>query len=66
MVWREFLSMRTVYAIVPYLTPNPIAWGTYASDPDIHFFVSEFVEMTDDVPDASFMASLADLHKKGS
>ena len=64
MVAQEFVSMKTLYDIVPNLLPKPIAYGTYAANPNIHFFVSEFVEMTDDVPDISFMASLADLHSK--
>jgi protein-ribulosamine 3-kinase len=65
MVWQEYLSMDTLHEIVPDLTPKPIGWGTYAANHNIHFFVSEFVEMTDDVPDTSFMAYLADLHTRG-
>jgi protein-ribulosamine 3-kinase len=65
MVTQEFMSMKTLHDIVPHLTPKPIACGTYAANSNIHFFVSEFVEMTDDVPDPSFMASLADLHRRG-
>jgi protein-ribulosamine 3-kinase len=64
MVEQEFESMRTLYEIVPHLLPKPISHGTYAANPNIHFVVSEFVEMTDDVPDPSFMASLADLHAR--
>ena len=64
MVAQEFVSMKTLYDIVPDLLPKPIAYGTYAANANIHFFVSEFVEMTDDVPDTSFMAALADLHSK--
>jgi protein-ribulosamine 3-kinase len=65
MVSQEYLSMKTLHDIVPHLTPKPVACGTYAANPNIHFFVSEFVEMTDDVPDPSFMVSLADLHMGG-
>lgn len=64
MVTQEFESMKTLYDMVPHLVPKPIAYGTYAASPNIHFFVSEFIEMTDDVPDPSFMASLADLHAR--
>jgi len=64
MVAQEYVSMKTLYDIVPDLLPKPLAYGTYAANTNIHFFVSEFVEMTDDVPDPSFMASLADLHAK--
>lgn len=66
MMWQEYLSMTKLHDIVPYLTPTPIAWGNYATNPNIHFFLSEFVEMTDDIPEASsFMAAIADLHTKG-
>ena len=64
MVAQEYVSMKTLYDIVPDLLPKPIGYGTYAENPNIHFFVSEFVEMTDDVPDTSFMSSLAELHSK--
>lgn len=50
--------------MVPYLTPTPFGWGTYAADLDVHFFVCEFVDMTDTLPDMSVMKGLADLHKK--
>ena len=66
MVAQECTSMKTLYDVVPDLLPKPIGYGTYAANSNIHFFVSEFVEMTDDVPDTSFMASLADLHSKTS
>jgi protein-ribulosamine 3-kinase len=65
MVSGEFVSMSTLHQTLPYLTPNPIGWGTYAADSNIHFFVCEFVDMTDDLPDVSVMASLAELHMKG-
>jgi protein-ribulosamine 3-kinase len=64
MVTQEFVGMRELYDFVPHLVPKPIAHGTYAANPNIHFFISEFLEMTDEVPDPSFMASLADLHAR--
>ena len=66
MVSGEFVSMTTLHETLPYLTPLPVAWGTYAADTDVHFFLCGFVEMTDDLPDVqSLAASLAELHKKG-
>jgi len=66
MVSGEFVSMTTLHDTLPYLTPVPVAWGTYAADPNIHFFLCGFVEMTDDLPDVQGLAkSLAELHKKG-
>lgn len=64
MVAQEFASMKLLYDALPDLVPKPIAHGTYAANPNIHFFMSEFVEMTDDVPDPSFMESIAELHIK--
>ena len=58
MVPGEFVSMSTLHQTLQYLTPNPISWGTYAADLDIHFFVCEFVDMTDDLLDVSVMTSL--------
>lgn len=66
MVSGEFVSMTTLHDTLPDLTPVPVAWGTYAADPNIHFFLSGFVEMTDGLPDVQGLAkSLAELHKKG-
>lgn len=61
----EFASMKALYNAVPDLTPVPIAWGTYASDPNIHFFLTSFVDMTDDIPDLHTLpAKVAELHEK--
>ncbi|KAI9719879.1 MAG: hypothetical protein M1828_006009 [Chrysothrix sp. TS-e1954] len=38
MVSGEFVSMSTLYAALEYLTPKPIATGTYAANANIHFF----------------------------
>lgn len=66
MVFGEFVSMRTLHDTLPRLTPNPIAWGSYASNANIHFFLCDFVYMTEGLPDINSMAeSLAELHKKG-
>lgn len=66
MVSGEFVSMKTLHETVPDFTPMPIAWGTYAADPDVHFFSCGFVRMGDELPDVqSFAASLAALHTKG-
>ncbi|KAK4186216.1 Fructosamine kinase-domain-containing protein [Podospora australis] len=54
-----------LHTFVPELVPKPIAWGTYASDPDTHFYLCEFVEMYDDLPDPSdWAAAVSTLHLK--
>lgn len=66
MVSGEFASMTALHKTVPDLTPAPIAWGTYASDSNVHFFLCSFVEMTDDVPEIqTFIPKIAELHKNG-
>ena len=66
MVSGEFVSMKTLHDTLPYLTPTPYAWGTYAADPNVHFFLCGFVEMDDDLPDVNALAAaLAELHTKG-
>jgi len=65
MAAQEFVCMSLLHAAIPSLVPKPITHGTFAANPNIHFFLSEFIEMTDDdVPDPSFMEAIADLHNK--
>ncbi|KAL8717053.1 MAG: hypothetical protein Q9225_005672 [Loekoesia sp. 1 TL-2023] len=65
MVSGEYESMKALHDALPELTPKPIAWGTFAHDENVHFFLCEFVVMTDDLPDVeASMKMLADLHSK--
>ena len=62
----ELLSMTLIRKTVPDLAPLPIAWGTYAVDSDIHFYLSSFHDMTDDIPEIQPLATkVAELHVKG-
>lgn len=66
MVSGEYESMAALKRTLPEFVPTPVGWGTYASNPDIHFFLCEFVDMTDDVPEIqAFTSTLAELHTKG-
>lgn len=47
----EFESMAAIHSLVPDLAPKPIAWGTYQTVPDTHFFLCEYREMTEELPD---------------
>lgn len=64
----EFKSMKVIHAVTPEFSPKPLAWGTLKSDPDQHFFLSEFHEMDPELRDAvspegnAFVSSLAKLH----
>lgn len=58
--------MRALHRILPDVTPEPHAWGHYARDPNVYFFLCQFVDMTDGLPDViELAASLAKLHREG-
>lgn len=66
MVSGEYVSMTSLHDTLPTFTPVPVAWGTYAADANVHFFLCGFVEMNDDLPDVQLLAaSLAELHTRG-
>ena len=61
----EFVSMTAMQKMIPDSTPAPVAWGTYASNPNIHFFLCYIVDMIDEVPDGhAFTAGVFELHKR--
>lgn len=61
----EFESIKTIHAVLPDFVPEPLAWGTYTTIPDTHFFLCQFREMMDDMPDPhQFTARLAALHQE--
>ncbi|KAF4420448.1 kinase-like domain [Fusarium acutatum] len=61
----EFHSMRAIHEVLPEFVPKPIACGTYETTPDAHFFLCEFREMTEDMPDPDEFASrLSKMHQK--
>ena len=62
----ELTSMKAIHAALPSIAPTPIAWGTYTSDPDVHFFLCSFHEMSDELPEVErFSAQVAALHRAG-
>ncbi|CAF9912236.1 MAG: hypothetical protein HETSPECPRED_000883 [Heterodermia speciosa] len=66
MMSSEFVSMTLIRNTVPDIAPLPIAWGTYAIDSDIHFYLCSFHDMTDDIPEIQPLAAkVAELHGKG-
>ena len=63
----EFSSMTTIYSVAPRLVPRPFAWGSYSTLDDVHFFLCEFRNMTDELPDIeAFPMQMADLHRNGT
>jgi len=65
MMQGEFESQRALYSIVPSFIPKPIAYGHFESDPSTHFFLCDFINMTDEIPAPGKLCSkLAELHIK--
>lgn len=59
--------MKALHSASPDLTPEPIAWGSFAQADHVYFFLCEFIDMTDDLPEVqTSMKMLADLHTKSS
>ncbi|KAI1290668.1 Fructosamine kinase-domain-containing protein [Xylaria venustula] len=62
----EFHCMTKIYNIMPDLVPKPIAWGTYSSIPDVHFFLCDFRLMKSCLPNLeTFPAKVGDMHRAG-
>ena len=64
MVHSEFECTKAIHMLLPDFTPEPLAWGSYESVDDTHFYLCEFREMIDEMPDPHhFAARLAALHQ---
>ena len=62
----EFESTSAIRCITPNFVPEPIAWGTYELLPDTHFYLAEFKNLTEKLPEpALFCENLAKLHTNG-
>lgn len=58
-----FEAEQALHAFVPDRVPRPVAWGPYVSNPDIHFYLCEFVDMENDVPIPEHWAvAVSELH----
>lgn len=63
----EFESTSAIRSITPDFVPEPIAWGSYKSSPDTHFYLCEFRSLEEELPEPPvFCQKLAELHKKGN
>lgn len=63
----EFEATKQMFTIAPDFCPNPIATGTFESDPGSHFYICKFYEMSEGVPQPkSFCAKVARLHSAKS
>jgi protein-ribulosamine 3-kinase len=58
-----FESENAFYSFAPKNVPKPIGWGTYKSDPNSHFYICDFQDMIEDLPDIhKFPALMARIH----
>ena len=57
--------MTELYKTMPSFVPEPYAWGKFQrSNPETYFFLCEYIEMANDMPDAvKFCSRVAELHK---
>ncbi|PVH82059.1 hypothetical protein DL98DRAFT_620823 [Cadophora sp. DSE1049] len=61
----EFESTSSIHAIAGDFSPGPIAWGSFTSIPDAHYYICKFYHLSQDLPEpAEFCAKLAELHIK--
>lgn len=61
----EFQSINAIYNILPEFVLRPIAYSTYRMILDTYFFLYEFREIIDDMPNPrKFAALLLTLHQK--
>ncbi|KAK0101599.1 hypothetical protein ONS95_006762 [Cadophora gregata] len=64
LVYGEYEAAKTLYGVAPNFLPKPIGAGTYISDPNTYFYLSEYVDMIEEVPDMQkFCVSLAKIHR---
>lgn len=61
----EYESVKMIHSIGSALVPKPIGYGTYESNQETHFYLCEFVELYDELPDViDFAHDIAALHKR--
>lgn len=60
----EYGGVAALHRVSPDLVPDPVGWGTYTQDESTHFYLCEFVEMVDALPDMpKFCELLAQMHQ---
>ena len=60
-----FASESVFYSYIPKHVPKPLAWGQYKSDPSTWFYLTNFHDLVDEVPDVhKFVSIIAQVHKE--
>jgi protein-ribulosamine 3-kinase len=56
--------MKAIHTLLPDFAPKQIAWGTYQTIPDTHFFLCGYRDIIEERPDPhKFTARLAAFHQ---
>jgi fructosamine-3-kinase len=59
--------MSALHKNLPEMIARPVGWGEFEAIEDTWFFVMEFYQLSDDIPDPFPFAQLvAEMHKKGA
>lgn len=61
-----FAAESTIHSFIPDFNPRPLCIGRYKSDPDLHFYLAEFVDLVEDaVPGPKeYMEAVIALHAR--
>ncbi|KAL2114387.1 hypothetical protein VUR80DRAFT_8077 [Thermomyces stellatus] len=63
----EFTSTLAIHSVTPNFCPKPISWGTFQGDADTLFYLCNFYDFSEGLPDPdSFCRKLATLHSQES
>ena len=58
-------SEKAFFNYAPEHIPKPLAWGAYKSDPNTYFYLAEYHDMVDDVPDPrEFVSIIVKIHQE--
>ncbi|KAI9760343.1 MAG: hypothetical protein M4579_001747 [Chaenotheca gracillima] len=64
MMLGTYESEKAFFEYAPDHIPKPLAWGSYESDPETYFYLAEFREMVDELPNAqAFVSIIANIHR---
>ena len=65
MMLGTYESEMAFFAYAPEHIPKPLAWGSYKSDPETYFYLANFHDLVDEVPDPrDFVSIIVRIHKE--
>ena len=64
LVYGEWEAAKALHSIAPDFVPRPVGAGTYKTNPNMHFCLSDYIDMIEELPDVQkFCANLAKMHR---